>query len=201
MFLRWYHWLACWREGAGRSGGREIPDGTYCSIWLLSPNVFLQVYQEAQLGRRRPIKPSWLRARRTTTPMVAMGSLRPTGGLSCFSSARWWWTKCIMHQQMITIGFRSPTWRKEEEWDRPFFTWKKEHWKYVHSTWTILQLISHRHRSYQLLSVLTSEPTCGWMVRGTMVSPPHQGSNSGARSGRRCSRRRRGADPVFWRCS
>ena len=26
-----------------------------------------------------------------------------------------------------------------------------------------------------------SEPTCGWMVRGTVVSPAHQGSNPGAR--------------------
>ena len=25
------------------------------------------------------------------------------------------------------------------------------------------------------------EPTCGWMVRGTVVSPAHQGSSSGAR--------------------
>ena len=25
------------------------------------------------------------------------------------------------------------------------------------------------------------EPTCGWMVRGTVVSPAHQGSNPGAR--------------------
>ena len=36
-------------------------------------------------------------------------------------------------------------------------------------------------RKYITTSNNSSEPTCGWMVRGTVVSSAHQGLNSDAR--------------------